>query len=780
MSMDRSAIETRRTFFLAQPGALILYAFASTLFVSAMLLFSVQPMFAKMVLPKLGGSPSVWAVAMTFFQAMLLIGYCYAHLLTRFAAARWAVVIHLTVCAGAFIFLPLALPAGWEQAPADYAQLWLLGLLAVSVGWPFLAVSATAPLLQAWFSRTGHRDADDPYFLYGASNIGSMAALLGYPVIIETSLGLSSQSTVWAAGFVLLVMLVMLCGWLMLNGTDRAPAPVTTQADAPAPSAIAAAAPASTARPAWRDRLIWVALAFVPSGLLVAFTTHVTTDIASAPFLWIGPLALYLLTYILVFRDKPLVPMPLLLKLQPLAIAGALASLFSGSVPFWLMGIFCGVLAFFATAMICHRTMYERRPDASHLTEFYLWMSLGGVLGGIFTALLAPVIFNIVMEYPLLLMSALLCRRDVLQHRLFAPLRAHAGAAMATAAIAFAFVMTAGAVNTETAGSNDLIAVILALLVAICIASLLSRKLPAAMVMGLLALVLFQQRDAFTSHAERSFFGVHRVGLAADGTFRVLSHGTTLHGGQRIAQPDGSPLTGDRPVPAAYYHPQGPMATVLKHTREHMAAGKALHGGVVGLGAGAFACNTLSGENWRFFEIDPVVVKIARDPAMFTYMSSCQPDAPIVIGDARLTVASEPAGSFDFLLVDAFSSDSIPVHLLTREAVAMYLSRLAPEGVLVMHVSNRYLDLAPVLEAAIAAMPGVHGVFIEDTNKYNSLDAAASKVVAISRSSQALDGIGEFARIERFGDSTLEPWTDDYSNIAGALFRRLLARNPQP
>ncbi len=780
MSMDRSAIEPRPTFLLARPGAWILYAFASTLFVSAMLLFSVQPMFAKMVLPKLGGSPSVWAVAMTFFQAMLLIGYCYAHLLTRFAPARWAVVIHLTVCAAAFMFLPLALPAGWDQAPADYAQLWLLGLLAVSVGWPFLAVSATAPLLQAWFSRTGHPDADDPYFLYGASNIGSMAALIGYPVIIETSLGLSAQSTVWAAGFAFLVLLVMMCAWLMLNGAARTPAPASSQTDASAPSAIAAAAPASTVRPAWRDRLIWVALAFVPSGLLVAFTTHVTTDIASAPFLWIGPLALYLLTYILVFRDKPLVPMQVLLKLQPLAVAGALASLFSGSVPFWLMGILCGVLAFFSTAMICHRTMYERRPGASHLTEFYLWMSLGGVLGGIFTALLAPVIFNIVMEYPLLLLSALLCRRDVLRHRLFAPLRAHAGAAMAAAAAVFAFVMTAGAGSTTTQGSSDLIAVILALLLAICIASLLSRKLPAALAMGLLAVVLFQQRDAFTSHAERGFFGVHRVGLAEDGTFRILSHGTTIHGGQRIAQPDGSPLTGDRPIPAAYYHPQGPMATMLKHTRKHMAAGKALHGGVVGLGAGAFACNTLAGETWRFFEIDPLVVKIARDPSMFTYLSSCQPDAPIVVGDARLTVASEPAGSFDFLLVDAFSSDSIPVHLLTREAVAMYLSRLSPDGVLVMHVSNRYLDLAPVLEAAIADMPGVHGVFIEDTNKYNGMDAIKSKVVAISRSNEALQGIGGFARIEQFGDSTLEPWTDDYSNIAGALFRHLLARGPQP
>jgi spermidine synthase len=199
-----------------------------------------------------------------------------------------------------------------------------------------------------------------------------------------------------------------------------------------------------------------------------------------------------------------------------------------------------------------------------------------------------------------------------------------------------------------------------------------------------------------------------------------------------------------------------------------------------GLGAGAFACNTLAGETWRFFEIDPLVVKIARDPSMFTYLSSCQPDAPIVVGDARLTVASEPAGSFDFLLVDAFSSDSIPVHLLTREAVAMYLSRLSPDGVLVMHVSNRYLDLAPVLEAAIADMPGVHGVFIEDTNKYNGMDAIKSKVVAISRSNEALQGIGGFARIEQFGDSTLEPWTDDYSNIAGALFRHLLARGPQP
>jgi hypothetical protein len=765
MSVDNFSATSIANRGFSRSRALVLYAFASTLFVSAMLLFSVQPMFAKMVIPRLGGAPSVWAVAMCFFQAVLLLGYCYAHLLTRFVRASWAIFIHLGVCAMAFAFLPIALPDGWEQAPGTYTQLWLIGLFAVSVGWPFFAVSANAPLLQAWFGRTGHPHASDPYFLYGASNIGSMVALLGYPVLVEPAIGLSSQGFVWAAGFAVLAAMIGVCGWLMfVNARAR---------DLEISDAGPAAAAVPSAKPAWRDRLIWIALAFVPSGLLVAFTTHITTDVASAPFLWIGPLALYLLTYILVFRDPPKPSMALLLKLQPFFIAGALLSYAVTGVAGWLIGVVGGIGAFFTIAMICHRTMYERRPDVAHLTEFYLWMSFGGVLGGMFTALLAPVIFPMVIEYPLLLVLGLLCRKDVVDCGLVRSIRANpllvSGAAIA--AFAAALVLPR---FVESSGGDPLFAATAAIAIASAAAAIKAGERLFAIVCTLVAVVILQPHEYSSGYVERSFFGVHRVLTSQDGTFRILQHGTTIHGGQRLIGKDGEDTAGKRPVPATYYHPEGPMHRMVSLARELNPAGQPFTAGVIGLGSGALACAAQPGENWRFYEIDPVVVKIARDPEHFTYMSSCQPNAPTIIGDARLTVAKEPAGLFDYLLVDAFSSDTIPVHLLTREAVAMYLDRVADNGLLVMHISNRFLDLAPVIEAAVAGMEGVHGVTITDLRNDPTYDSTSSRVVVISKSASALEDISGFSGVEPFGKPAVAAWTDDFSNIVGALIRNVM------
>jgi hypothetical protein len=765
MSVDQiSAQSTARRGF-SRSRALVLYAFASTLFVSAMLLFSVQPMFAKMVVPRLGGAPSVWAVAMCFFQAVLLLGYCYAHLLTRLVPASWATIIHLVVCMVAFFFLPLSLPDGWEQAPGSYTQLWLIGLFAVSVGWPFFAVSANAPLLQAWFGRTGHPHAADPYFLYGASNIGSMVALLGYPVIIEPAIGLSSQGFVWAAGFALLSLLIGFCGWLMfVNARTR---------DLEISDAGPAAAAPSPARPAWRDRFIWIALAFVPSGLLVAFTTHITTDVASAPFLWIIPLALYLLTYILVFRDPPKPSMSMLLKMQPVFVAATLLSYAGSGMTGWLIGVIGGTGAFFTTAMICHRTMYERRPGVAHLTEFYLWMSFGGVLGGVFTALLAPVLFPLVIEYPLLILLGLICRKDVIETSLIRSIRANPLLVSAAAVTGFAAALLLPRL-IDGAGDDPLFAATAAITIACAAAAIKAGDRLFAIVSMVLTAVVLLPRTHSSEHVERSFFGVHRVLNSTDGSYRLLQHGTTVHGGQRLIGKDGQPMAGKRPVPSTYYYPQGPMNRMVSLARELKPAGQTLTAGVIGLGSGALACASRPGENWRFYEIDPVVVKIARDPAHFTYLSSCQPNAPTIIGDARLTVAKEPAGLFNYLLVDAFSSDTIPVHLLTREAVAMYLTRVSADGLLVMHISNKFLDLAPVLEAAVAGMDGVHGVTITDFRDDPTYDSSSSRVVVIARSAKALEGISGFSSVEPFGEAKVAAWTDDFSNILGALVRNLL------
>jgi hypothetical protein len=759
--MDAAALGARvaRRLTFARGTPAVLGVFSGTLFLSAMLLFSVQPMFARMVLPQLGGSPSVWAVAMCFFQAVLLAGYCYAHLLNRLAPTNTAPFFHLCLLGAAVLMLPIGLPEHWPEPPAGDAYVWLIGLLCAGVGVPFFAVSANAPFLHAWLARSGHPHAADPYFLYGASNLGSLIALLAYPVMLEPFMGLKAQAIVWAWGFLALGLLVAACGLMSLAGEGEQRLSVADDARADA------------ARPTWRERLEWICLALVPSGLLVAFTSYVTTDIASAPFLWVIPLAMFLGTFILVFRGVPLIPHRTMLLLQPLLVVAVFVGISTTGSTGWFIATLAGTFGFFVTTMVCHRELYNRRPASLHLTEFYLWMSFGGVLGGVFAALVAPQLFNAIWEFPLLLVLGMVLRPGLL----VSPKRRDAMelAGFALVVLAFMVLINAGLRASFIAPwQGDLMRVVIIAgsgALALLNTSQPLRQLACISVAAMAIVVLPSAMNR--GDAERSFFGVHRVVTSPDGELRTLLHGTTIHGAQRIRDAEGRPI--DKPLPMAYYHPGAPMTRGVEMARRGSGkSGPEFRAGVVGLGAGVMACNAKAGERWRFYEIDPVVVKIASNPEQFSFLSTCLPGADMVVGDARLTVARESNGSFDFLLIDAFASDAIPVHLLTREAIALYLEKLTPDGILALHVSNRHLDLHTIASATAKALPGTLVGLADDRVKGKGLEAASSHVVFVTRSARAFDQIKTLPYVSTVDEIAVTPWTDDFSNIISALWRK--------
>jgi hypothetical protein len=745
---------------VAPAGRAAVALYAVTLFSSAVLLFSVQPLFAKMLLPLLGGAPAVWAVSMAFFQVLLLLGYAYAHLLGTWLGLRAGIAVHLTVLAAVWAALPVAVPRGAEPPPGDAAYVWLLGVLGLGVGAPFFALSANSPLLQAWFRRLGHAESADPYFLYAASNAGSLAALLAYPVVLEPLLPLSMQSRTWGIGYVALSALVCGCALLAARSIGRPEVPSRT--------GIACAASAGPL--GWRLPALWTSLALVPSGLLVALTTFLTTDLASAPLLWVVPLALYLGTFILAFRERPIPGQTGLVALQPILVAGTLvAAEWRGGLS-WVAAAVLGLVAFVVTSLMCHRSLYDRRPPAQHLTAFYLCVALGGALGGLFASLAAPVLFTGVLEFPVFLALGLAAGLALRPERLRA--RWHAVALVITVVAGPALLLEGAATLGVVALPEDWR--LYALLAATGLISLLFRR-PALQIAGALTIVVLSTalpNAATTVHVTRSFFGTHRVTETGGGQFRLLLHGTTLHGAERVRDKEGRKLP-PPPLPLLYYHPRGPLAQGVLLARRAAGGSGPLRVGVVGLGAGAMACHARPGETWRFFEIDPAVDRIARDPFLFTFLSSCQPDADIVLGDARLTLVKEPAGSFDYLVIDAFSSDSIPVHLLTLEALKLYLTKLSPHGILALHISNQNLDLPPIVESNIAALDGIAGVYAEGERGQGALP---SQVVLISRDMDALQPALGLPKARPLGAATVRAWTDDFSDVASAFYRKLRSR----
>jgi spermidine synthase len=730
--------------------------FSCTIFLSAFLLFGVQPMFTKMVLPWLGGSPGVWSVAMVFFQGLLLLGYLYAHLSTTFLKPGTAVVLHGLLAFAAFLTLPLTVSEAFGAPPETGQGFWLLIVFAASVGLPFFVLSATAPLLQAWFSRTVDRRADNPYFLYIASNTGSFAALIAYPLLIEPLASLHSQRLGWTGMFAMAGVALLACGFI---------ANARPKATRPADGAVSAPRVAIT----WKQRAIWTGLASVPSGLIVAVTAHISTDIASAPLLWVVPLALFMLTFILAFQERMFISDAALTRIFVCILPFVVVSVAGFNFPLWFQFIIhLGIL--FMAAMVCHRRLYLTRPAATQLTEFYLWMSFGGMLGGLFAGLLAPLLFDTILEYRLLLIAALLCVPAAataprpLQQWVFLALCVLASIGLITLTPAL-----------ESLGKHVPVlmgyATTLAFLVIIC----LNRSGPIASAGAACAaflafsVVVGLKQDI----AVRSFYGVNYVRLSNDGAFRLLRHGSTLHGAVRIKDMDGNPITG-RPQSTTYYHDKGAINVALMAARKN-AGGTLGNVAVLGLGSGAMACQSKPGEKWVFFEIDQEVAKLARRPALFPFLHACTPEARVIIGDARLTLQKETE-NFDVIILDAFSSDTVPAHLLTKEAFAIYKTFLAADGMIIAHVSNRYMDIRTVAEA------GAQANGLASASRHIPVDANApdakfqfatpTVAVAISRSQAALnDLIKEGKWSEPPPDTRKSLWSDDYANIVGAIIR---------
>ncbi|MCA8897661.1 MAG: fused MFS/spermidine synthase [Hyphomonas sp.] len=726
--------------------------YVATVFLSAALVFLVQPMFAKMALPLLGGAPAVWNVSLVCFQAALLVGYAYAHLLARIRRVSVQVGLHAALLLLAGLCLPLSISTLFGTPDTTRPALWLIGTFTVSIAPPFAVISATAPLIQSWYARSGRHDAADPYHLYAASNVGSLIGLAAYPLLLEPLTRLGVQTNIWAAGYGVLALLLVFSGLISLRGNLLAPASGASVANA-----------GGAAHPAWRERLVWLMLAAVPSGLLVGVTTHISTDVASAPFLWAPPLMAYIGTFIIVFSSRPAVSHEAALRYLPFAVASAAALIaFHGiaRIPL-LLNLFAHILSLFLIALAMHGELAARRPHAGRLTEFYLIMSAGGVLGAAFSGLLAPVIFTGVYEYQILLVAALLLYPVASSWR--GVLRRDGELAIVLIGVA---MLGMGAREAGYHFHPNLYRTALMLMIAAALLFRGRRLVPAAAISAAFVLGASARPDAEIA-AERGFFGVVRAFDLSDGSLRIMAHGTTKHGAERMSE-------AAHPVPRSYYYADAPIGQVFT------ALAPEVHRvGVVGLGVGSVACYRRPGQSYTFFEIDPVVVRMASDPSLFTFLSSCAPDERIVLGDARITLAQDNGGTFDLLLLDAFSSDTVPAHLLTREAMALYLSHLSDNGVIVFHISNRHMNLAPVV-ARVGAAEGA--VMLEQV--YNAgtpeqrqeTGADSSQVVILAKSPEALARFTADPRWHELQADGKRPWSDDYSNIVGTLIDTWAAR----
>ncbi len=736
----------------------MLILFGATIFVGASLLFLVQPMFARMALPLLGGAPAVWNTAMVFYQAVLLIGYGYAHVTTRWLGVHRQAGLHLLILLVPLLALPIALPAGWTPPGHTSPIPWLLGLLAAAVGLPFFAVSATSPVLQAWFAATGHPAARDPYVLYAASNVGSMLALLAYPLVVERLLPLPAQSRLWAWGYGALLLLAAGCALALWRSRARAGDPVAAPpaarepAGATAPSAVAPLGAGRCAR--------WVVLAAVPSSLMLSVTTYLSTDIAAIPLLWIVPLALYLLTFALVFGRRRIVPHRLWVEVLPVALLPLVLVLVARANEPLVLVIGTHLAVFFVAAMVCHGELAQDRPDPRHLTAFYLWMAGGGVVGGAFTALVAPRVFRDIFEYPLVLVLLPLLparapaawsgtRRQVLDVVL----------PLALGGVTVGLIRGLERVGAGPGAIGPAVGVV----TLIC---LTFARRPVRFALGLAVLLVagsvYRGEEGPVLYAERSFFGVSRVTRPPSGAYHMLLHGTTLHGMQALAP-------GRRRELLTYYYRSGPLGQVFPAI---YAVGPRPAVAVVGLGAGSIACYGQAGQRWTFYEIDPTVLRIANDPRFFTLLRDCGPKPLVILGDARLTIARAPDAAYDLIVLDAYSSDAPPLHLITLDAFQLYLTKLAPGGVLILNISNRHLVLEPVV-GAIARAAGLVARTRNDSHidpQERLVGKVESQWVVLARRGKDLGALLDDPHWRALdAPPDLAPWTDNFSSLLTAF-----------
>lgn len=688
--------------------------FAGTAFLGAGLLFVVQPLVAKLLLPTYGGSPTVWSTSSLFFQVLLLVSYLYVHSSTRRLGPRRQPWLHLLVLVLPLLALPLALPLD-AAPPADSSPaLWLLRTLVLVVGLPFAVVATTGPLLQKWFSWTGHRSAGDPYFLFAASNLGSFGGLLAYPLLIEPTMTLQQQRLWWSVGCVAFVVLSAACVVVAVRqsrGSQSAQARLGGQARSVGLPVQEPAAPPPAGQAAavgWRRVAWWLGLAFLPSSLMLAVTAHLSTDVAAIPLLWVVPLAIYLATFVAAFsrRSRTAARWPARAATAT-AFVVTVITVTPGLAPIWAT-IALNLLLLALVGYAAHARLAADRPEPHHLTHYFLVVAIGGAAGGLLNGLLAPVVFDRVLEYPLGLVVVPLLMVGVAGDRSdWFSRRYHPVGLPVALTVGFAAVFAAVGV-AENRG------------------------------------VIEQSRTFFGSYSVQSEGGMHK-----------LVHGTTLHGTQWRDEPR-------RETPTAYYSTAGPLGDVfggLDNGRFDRVA-------VVGLGSGTVAAYGRDGQVMTFFEIDAEIVRVASDPELFSYLADSPASIETVVGDGRLMLAEQPAHEFNLIILDAFSSDSIPIHLLTAEAMRMYADKLAPDGVLVVHISNRLFDLEPVLAAAAADLgwPAVIG-----NGTVSDATSTPSTWVALTPDQDKVDNLLRrpgWALVDRS-----EPvlWTDDYSSLFDVL-----------
>jgi hypothetical protein len=666
--------------------------YAATIFLSAFLLFQVQPLIAKFILPWFGGSAAVWSATLLFFQLVLLAGYLYAHLLIRFVDASRQAWVHIALLAASLATLPIIPSARWKPAVAGDPTTAIMLLLSATVGLPYLLLAATSPLLQAWL--VGARPGAIPYRLFALSNFGSMLALVSYPFLVEPTMRLGAQAIAWSAGY---AALAAMCGFVAWRARGSS-APRVVPADEPAPSIA--------------TMLLWIALAACASTMLLAITSHLTANIAPIPLLWIAPLALYLLSFILCFeRDwiyNRWVFLPLLIGALGLLAWGDRLFQDNGDVKRMIEAL-CA--AFFVCAMVCHGELARRKPLPRYLTHYYLTISIGGAAGGLFVAFIAPRVFHGYLELPI----AMAVCAALTVWAVWTAWPNWARMAAAAAVFAFAGYMT----RAEIANSRGYVL------------------------------------------SARNFYGVLHVrdDLAnQEGTssLRVLVHGTINHGTE-LLQPGAGRIT------TSYFGHGSGIARAIQAEGGH----GPIRIGVLGLGAGVTASLARSGDVIHYYEINPLVVEIANRE--FDFFRSCPAEKHVFMGDGRLVLEQLPVENLDVLAVDAFSSDSIPIHLLTGEMFSTYARHLKPDGVLAVHISNRYLDLEPIVERGASRM-GWSGVVVFDDGGEEDYYQASTWALESPR--------GETFKNAAFQDPSVSPiranpkiraWTDDYSNVLEIL-----------
>ena len=714
-----------------------------TLGLSAGLVFLIQPMFAKFVLPSFGSTPAVWNTSLVFFQTALLLAYLYAHASTRRLGARRQAVLHLGLVLVAAVVLPIAVPGDFR--PGDAPVPALLGLLAVSVGLPFFVVSSTAPLLQRWLASTEHPAARDPYFLYRASNLGSVIGLLGYPLAMEPNVRLAAQGEAWSVAYGLLVVLLGACAMALW----RAP-------------------PARDTRPEPREaltvqrRLRWVGLAFVPSSLMLGVTSFMTIDLAPVPLLWALPLSLYLLSFVVAFSGTPRaqrVHRAMVFALPGVAIGLSVLLLVHAREPLWVV-LPLHLLAFGVVALVCHGELARDRPAAGELTRFYLLVAVGGALGGIVTGILVPAVFETLAEYPLAIVGACLCLPKraprVPPSRYVRWLDLGLPAAVGLVVLAALALVSLGGSEYEGAGKSFAFG-----LGAGIALNFVRRPVRFGLALGAIVLAgsvpLFEEGTVLRQ--DRSFFGVIRVERSEDGRLNEMIHGTTTHGAQ-LLEP------AKRRTPLTYFHPTGPAGQIMSAAGRRRLRRVA----VIGLGTGSLGCYSRRGDHWTFFELDPTVERIARDPRLFTYLRDCDGRLEVVRGDARLSLRRARPREFGVLVADAFSSDAIPTHLLTREAVRLYRRKLRRDGELAFHISNRFLDLEPVL-GEVARRENLACVSQNELKRPNFPRGKSPSHWVVMASRQ--DDLGALVTDPRWRQCRRTPgreaWSDDFSSPVSAL-----------